>query len=84
MKTELADAFGRPPREPLQNDGFITEMCECLVKYLPDAKTSPLDFEMWNELLFADGVVYDFERDVLRPQCAEDRLWRHTRRGVPC
>ena len=95
MKRELYDLFGRhgidaegkdvrrPPPEPMQNDSFITKVSECMVKYLPRAESAPLDFNMWYKLLFADGQVYDFQKDELRPQHAEDRLRNHTARGVP-
>jgi hypothetical protein len=95
MKNELCELFGQtwtrgdgeeisiPPPEPMQSDGFITKVCECMVKYLPKAAAAPLDFDMWGKLLFNDGMVYDYKSDELRKQYASDRLWRHTPRDVP-
>jgi hypothetical protein len=98
MKSELRDTFSRsrmsrgaddddevpvPPPEPLQSDSFITKVCECMIKYLPKATQTPLDFNVWHKLLFADGMVYDFQKDELRCQHASDRLLRCTARGFP-
>ena len=35
---------------------------------------------MWGKLPFADGMLYDFDTDTLRPGLPNDRLYNHTAR----
>ena len=68
---ELASLFGtyhidgkgneiiKPPGEPLQTDQYISKVCECMIRYLPKAEMSPLDYNMaQNPLQEQHGVRF--------------------------
>jgi hypothetical protein len=87
---ELASLFGtyyvdnngneiiKPPGEPMQTDQYISKVCDCMIRYLPAADMRPLDYDMWNKLLFKNRLVFDFLTDEFRAARPEDRLLRTT------
>ena len=64
----------------MQNDGFIAKIAECYIKYLPNTTEVPLDWKLWNKILFVGGTLYDFAKGEFRPVRADDRMRNHTAR----
>jgi hypothetical protein len=67
------------PREPLQEDAFVSKVVTCVLDYMPHIREydmDALDNKSHLKLLDSEGMLYDWANSTFRKQQAEDRLYR--------
>jgi hypothetical protein len=82
-ESPVPQVLEKVPPSPLEKDEFISKLSQCVIKYMPIGGMRPLDENPADLLLSSDSKVLDFAQNVIRPACAEDRLFLHMPHPMP-